>query len=260
MKETDQVRGLGLKLRSYLGQVLMYERPQYQQKALSIMPVAALQEKARANLPQGGDMKEEVMKQLLRWFKNEFFTWTDKPKCQVCGAATRIQGMVQGSPGEIQFGASRVELYVCEGCNAPTRFPRYNDPVKLLETRTGRCGEWANAFTLCCRALGYDARYVVDWTDHVWTEVYIDSKRRWVHCDPSEAAYDKPMVYEAGWGKKLSYVVAFSCEEVVDVTRRYVANHAEVAKRRREVTEKAFKLVLARVSIERRPAVWTFLL
>lgn len=76
------------------------------------------------------------------------------------------------------------------------RFPRYNDPGKLLETRKGRCGEWANCFTLCCRAAGLTARYVVDWTDHVWTEYYSHSHDRWIHLDSCEAAYDQPLLYE----------------------------------------------------------------
>ena len=60
---------------------------------------------------------------------------------------------------ELRYGAHRVEAYECGSCGQTTRFPRYNHPGKLLETRRGRCGEWANCFTLCCRAMGWDARY-----------------------------------------------------------------------------------------------------
>jgi peptide-N4-(N-acetyl-beta-glucosaminyl)asparagine amidase len=65
----------------------------------------------------------------------------------------------------------------------------------------GRCGEWAQVFTLCCRAMGYEARSVNDWTDHVWCEYYSPDLDRWIHADSCEARRDSPMLYEAGWGK-----------------------------------------------------------
>ena len=122
--------------------------------------------------------------------------------------------MGQPTAEERQHGASRIEVY-----RGPTghltRFPRYNDPVRLLETRAGRCGEWANCFALCARAVGFEARWVLDVTDHVWVEVWDAHGGRWVHADPCENVCDAPLLYERGWGKKLSYVLSFSSHEAV---------------------------------------------
>lgn len=45
---------------------------------------------------------------------------------------------------EAAWQASVVEVYRCKDCHALTRFVRYTDPVKLLETRTVREKEGSN--------------------------------------------------------------------------------------------------------------------
>ena len=154
------------------------------------------------------------MKSLLRWFKLDFFKWCNKPDCESCsegrGSAMESIGSTPVTEEERRHGASRCELYRCTRCMAECRFARFNDPLHLLRTRRGRCGEWANAFCLLCRALSIDARYVYDFTDHVWVEVYLPSLGRFVHCDPCERALDSPLMYEGGWGKRLTHVIAYS--------------------------------------------------
>lgn len=51
-------------------------------------------------------------------------------------------------------------------------------------------------------------------SDHVWTEIYSLSQRRWLHCDSCENGCDNPLLYEVGWGTKLAYVLAFSKDQV----------------------------------------------
>lgn len=55
--------------------------------------------------------------------------------------------------------------------------------------------------------------------------------------DSCEGIINKPSMYESGWGKKLSYILAISLDEVVDVTPRYTRNwnNTDFAARRREV-------------------------
>ena len=232
------------KIESNLSTVMKYEDPRLQTKAREIIPVSDLHKDAEKRLSQVRSASNTAtlgfqdcfILSLLTWFKS-FFKWVDAPECERCHGKPSIVGMTQATPQELMFGASRVENYKCNQCNIFVRFPRYNDPGKLLDTRRGRCGEWANCFTLCCRATGFEARFVVDWTDHVWTEVYSLSQKRWLHCDPCENTCDKPLLYEKGWGKKLSYVIAISKDEVLDVSSRYTADRIAMRLRRTEVRE-----------------------
>ena len=80
------------------------------------------------------------------------------------------------------------------------------------ETRCGRCGEFANCKALILRAMGFEVRHVTDWTDHVWVEVFSDSQQRWIHCDGGKC--DENFLYERWWKKKLTYIIAFSKDEV----------------------------------------------
>ncbi|XP_061443868.1 peptide-N(4)-(N-acetyl-beta-glucosaminyl)asparagine amidase isoform X1 [Rhineura floridana] len=232
-------------LQSNFLHVMIYENPSLQKKALACIPIQELSNKAQEKLAQarkmdGGSLVNEqdiLLLELLNWFKCDFFHWVNNLPCSKCGGQTESKDNLSPSDDDLRWDASRVENHFCNQCQFSNRFPRYNNPEKLLETRRGRCGEWANCFTLFCRAVGFEARYIWDATDHVWTEVYSSSQQRWLHCDPCENVCDKPLLYEIGWGKKLSYIIAFSKDEVVDVTWRYSCKHEDLLSRRTQVKE-----------------------
>lgn len=103
-----------------------------------------------------------------------------------------------------------------------------SDLSELLMSRRGRCGEFANLFSLFLHAASLQWRIVINAEDHVWNEYWSASAQRWVHLDPSEGTADQPLVYDLGWGKKQSYCVAFGPAGGRDVTRGYVSDWGEV--------------------------------
>eukprot|EP00741_Cyanophora_paradoxa_P021066 tig00021332_g20334.t1 len=236
-----------------------YEDPAMQRKALEAIPRAELERRAdeaiaaRAREGQAGrGRRDEIVCQLMHWFKHEYFRWVNSPPCDSCGGSNMERtGLAPPTPEERAGLAGHAETYLSSSssafyaCRTETRFPRYNHVAALMKSRRGRCGEWAQCFTLFCRAMGYDARFINDWTDHVWTEVYSEELGRWVHMDPCEDIWDAPLTYEAGWGKKLSYVVATTPYESVCVARRYTNNWADVLTRRTDVPEAWVEATLA---------------
>ncbi|CDO95177.1 unnamed protein product [Kluyveromyces dobzhanskii CBS 2104] len=170
------------------------------------------------------EYQDYLVKELLRYFKNDFFSWCNKPKCVKCGNDDQMEciGTDRANSEEAKFQCGNVEVFRCNSTGDITRFPRYNDPVKLLQTRTGRCGEWCNVFTLILKSFGLDARYIWNKEDHVWCEFYSPNLRRWVHLDSCEQSFDEPHIYSNNWNKKMSYVFAFSNDIVVDVSSRYI--------------------------------------
>ena len=205
-----------------------------QEAALAEVPLEALAAGAHRRSEAGPlGYSDALVRELLAWFKRDFFSWADGAWCAACGLEAKAPlGARPPSAEERRHLAARVEAFRCEACGRECRFPRYNCPVQLLRTRRGRCGEFANCFCLILRALGYEARWCLDLTDHVWCEFWSGDQERWVHLDPCEDCWDEPHLYEKGWGKKLTYVLGFSRLGVQDVTRRYTARWGEVRARR----------------------------
>jgi hypothetical protein len=148
---------------------------------------------------------------------------TEKKVAEACGVSHGTSERFSGRT----FAHGSDLTTICSLSNLPA----------LMQSREGRCGEFANLFTLFLVAVGLDARYVWNSEDHVWSEYWSDSLGHWVHLDPCEAAWNKPLLYELGWGKKQAYCIAVGRSGIEDVSRCYVDDWSACWDRRRRFDE-----------------------
>ena len=181
-------------------------------------------------------MKEDMVPSLLKWFKT-FMRWApNQVVCNNCSDGGNNNGtkfmeakVLPGNPPMV----GRMEVHTCNRCGAVKVFPRYNDVLKIAETRTGRCGEWTILFGAILNSISLEARNVHDYLDHCWNEVLLDDK--WVHVDSTldyPISLNHPHFYEQNWKKEYLQVLAFTADKVEDVTQKYTEQWDKVLARR----------------------------
>lgn len=197
------------------------------------------------------EQRRHIQLVLTELKKNYFFYYqkclsheSDTAQCNT-QADSQMLGQVACAPQDDEVGDDCVyaELRFCSDCADTASFfeySRFHGPLALFETKKnrkavmGQCEEFSRAGHALLGLLGYEVRYVLDFTDHVWIEVKIPQGKdgQWIHADPSEGVMDDPLMYEKGWGKQLTMIFAFTPWTVEHVTHRYTADYPSTVMRR----------------------------
>jgi len=172
-----------------------------------------------------------LLKSLLYWFKNEFMRWMSKTSiCPTCKSSMDSRSTKGNS-----WIVRSVEYYQCSLCNFSLIFPRYGEIENIAINRLGRCSEWSFLFGAILNSLSIQSRIVHDFLDHCWNEAFIDGK--WIHVDSTldyPISINNPHYYEKNWNKKYQYVMAFSNNEITDVTKDYSFEWKTILERRKK--------------------------
>ncbi|HKO64645.1 MAG TPA: transglutaminase-like domain-containing protein [Candidatus Nitrosocosmicus sp.] len=168
---------------------------------------------------------------LLNWFKQDFMKWMDKiPMCPRCNLSMTSRS-IKGNSWIVRS----VEYHTCPQCSFTLVFPRYGEIENIAFNRIGRCSEWSFLFGAILCSLSIQSRIVHDFLDHCWNEALIGGK--WIHVDSTlqyPISIDNPHYYEKNWNKKYRYVIAFSDNEITDVTKDYSYNWKMVLEQRKK--------------------------
>jgi Transglutaminase-like superfamily len=141
-------------------------------------------------------------------------------------------GVKHNMTAQLDYDYNFTELLVWEGNRlifAPNLAGRVEDPMQILESGIGKCGEFSIVYVSACLALGYQARIVVatnttSWVDaYLWAEAYYNDG--WVHVDPTTQVWNKPSMYQyQPWSKGIGQdikIYAFEDGKCEDVTQHY---------------------------------------
>jgi Transglutaminase-like superfamily len=189
--------------------------------------ISSARESANATL------ETATVKSFLEYFRRELPYYYSACLADDCGHRDNNHhlGVIFPRKDEQGHKAAVCELIVCSTCSQVSRFPRFNALNKVLDTRRGRCGEYSVLVLVMFELLGYKTRWVVDWADHVWVEIFLHG--RWTMCDPCEASIDEPLLYQS-WGKNSTFIFAFEKDgSVEDVTSTYTSHTQDLVDDRR---------------------------
>lgn len=110
------------RLNQSFNHVMIYEDHDLRNKCLQKIPATKLQSSARAKYLSYTENNQEIapyderdflILELLDWFKNEFFRWTNQPDCPSCNSNKNMIFLKNDKPNfnEATWNASNVEVY-----------------------------------------------------------------------------------------------------------------------------------------------------
>jgi peptide-N4-(N-acetyl-beta-glucosaminyl)asparagine amidase len=77
------------KLRGLINTALVYDNDGLPDEALEVLPLERLYNTAEErSKDETWGMQDYLIMELLKWFKQEYFTWVNSPKCYFCEVRT----------------------------------------------------------------------------------------------------------------------------------------------------------------------------